>query len=114
MPIIIAIGVGVLLLLVIYPNFSGNNAALTGNDNENEQADPGQEDSPAKPNTNVSVDVTTQVTDIVENVSHAVVGVTNIQTRADFWQQVSANAEDGIDSRVIFKMDKEHDYFVKY
>lgn len=112
MPIIIAIGVGVLLLLVIYPNFSGNNAALTGDDNENEQSDLEQEDTPAKPNTNVSVDVTTQVTDIVENVSHAVVGVTNIQTRADFWQQESANAEAGTGSGVIYKKDKEYAYIV--
>lgn len=112
MPIIIAIGVGVLLLLVIYPNFSGNNAVLTDIENENEKTDEPQGDAKEKPNTNVNVDVTTRVTDIVENVNHAVVGVTNIQTRADFWQQESTNAEAGTGSGVLYKKDKEYGYIV--
>lgn len=112
MPIIIAIGVGVLLLLVIYPNFSGNNAVLTDIENDNEQTNEAQSDATVKPKTNVSVDVTTQVTEIVENVNHAVVGVTNIQTRADFWQQESTNAEAGTGSGVLYKKDKEYGYIV--
>jgi len=59
----------------------------------------------------VSVDVSTQITDIVEEVSPAVVGVTNIQNRADFWQQGEAS-EAGTGSGVIYKKEGDYAYIV--
>src|SRR5690625_177369 len=59
----------------------------------------------------INVDVTTQVTEVVEKVSPGVVGVTNIQLRADFWQQQDGN-EQGTGSGVIYKIDDNYAYVV--
>src|SRR5699024_1553440 len=59
----------------------------------------------------VHVDVSTQITDIVEEVSPAVVGVTNIQMRSDFWQQAETS-EAGTGSGVIYKKDGDYAYIV--
>lgn len=59
----------------------------------------------------VSVDVTTQVTDVVDKVSPGVVGVTNIQLRSDFWQQQDGN-EQGTGSGVIYKIEDDYAYVV--
>src|SRR5690625_3262870 len=84
LPIVIALGVGLLLFLVIAPNLFGQNAAIDEQpDNENaETNDKDTTDGNIKQET-VRVDVSTQITDIVEEVSPAVVGVTNIQMRSD-------------------------------
>src|SRR5690625_3140134 len=80
-PIIIGLVVGALLMLVVYPNFTGNQTLL---DDQHEQSAPGENEGNQ---TNVTVDVSTQITEVVEKVSPAVVGVTNIQRRTDFWQE---------------------------
>ncbi len=49
----------------------------------------------------LSLDVTTEITDIVANVSPAVVGIENIQSEATFWDQESSDA--GTGSGVIYK-----------
>lgn len=59
----------------------------------------------------MNVDVTSQVTDVVEKVSPGVVGVTNIQLQADFWRQQDGN-EQGTGSGVIYKIDGEYAYVV--
>jgi len=56
--------------------------------------------------------VSTQITEIVEEVSPAVVGVTNIQRRADFWQQGETDSEAGTGSGVIYKKDDDYAYIV--
>lgn len=110
MPILIGLGVGILLLLVIYPNFTGENRDI--NDGILNEDSEGNE-APSTPSKveKVNVDVTTQVTDIVENVSHAVVGVTNLQSRMDFWEEAESD-EAGTGSGVIFKKDKKYAYIV--
>src|SRR5699024_399713 len=40
---------------------------------------------------NVNVNVSTQITDVVDKISDAVVGITNIQTRGDFWMEEEAD-----------------------
>src|SRR5690625_3180943 len=103
-PILIGLAVGVLLMLVIYPNFTGKNVALNDhNETKTEQGNTTQK--------SVNIDVSTQITDIVERVSPAVVGVTNIQTRADFWQE-GETSEAGTGSGVIYKKDGEYAYIV--
>lgn len=108
LPIVIALSVALLLFLVIAPNLFGGNVAV---DEEN--------DEEAKEDTeiigekkHVEVDVTTQITEIVEDVSPAVVGVTNLQMRSDFWQQGDETSEAGTGSGVIYKKDKEYAYIV--
>ena len=59
----------------------------------------------------VNVNVDTQTTKIVEKISAAVVGVTNLQTRSDFWTQ-DESSEAGTGSGVIYKKDKDYAYIV--
>ncbi|MEI3611139.1 S1C family serine protease [Pseudogracilibacillus sp. SO30301A] len=105
LPIIIGLGVGILLMLVVFPNFTGKNVVL---DNDDEQGTVTTEDGIRE---HINVDVSTQITDIVENVSPAVVGVTNIQQRSDFWQQGEAS-EAGTGSGVIYKKEDGYAYIV--
>lgn len=51
----------------------------------------------------LSVDVTTDVTDAVEKASSAVVGITNIQSVSNFWSQSEATQDVGTGSGVIYK-----------
>src|SRR5699024_10879096 len=59
----------------------------------------------------VELDVTTQITKVVEEVSPAVVGVTNIRQQRDFWQQ-QGDSEAGTGSGVIYKKAGEYAYIV--
>ncbi|MBX0358254.1 trypsin-like peptidase domain-containing protein [Halobacillus sp. Nhm2S1] len=53
---------------------------------------------------NVQLDVNTQITEVVEKVTPSVVGVVNLQTRQDFWQQEGDSAQQaGVGSGVIYK-----------
>src|SRR5690625_1727605 len=113
LPIVIALTVGILLLLVIYPNLSGQNIVLDDekeNDNSSKTEEVVEEEK--ERSESVGVDVSTQITDIVEEVSPAVVGVTNLQMRSDFWQQGAETSEAGTGSGVIYKKDDEYAYIV--
>lgn len=108
MPIIIGLAVGVLLMLVIYPSLSGKNVVL---DDENKSETNGEKTEKVITEEQLQVDVSTQITEIVERVSPAVVGVTNIQMRSNFWDQSESN-EAGTGSGVIYKKDDEYAYIV--
>ncbi|MGP4107836.1 S1C family serine protease [Virgibacillus sp. L01] len=66
----------------------------------------------------VSVDVSTQVTDVVENVSPAVVGVVNIQHQGNFWEQQGGKTgqdsqnQTGTGSGVIYKKADGYAYVI--
>lgn len=60
---------------------------------------------------NVNVDITTQITDIVDDVSEAVVGVINIQNQSIFGRQPTTN-EAGTGSGVIYKVEGDYAYIV--
>ena len=62
-------------------------------------------------NTSVQVDVSTQITDVVEEVTPAVVGVTNIQQETNYWHQ-SGEIEAGTGSGVIYKLEDGTAYVV--
>lgn len=51
----------------------------------------------------VSVDISTEVTDAVEKVVDTVVGVSNIQSVTDFWNRSESTQEAGTGSGVIYK-----------
>lgn len=59
----------------------------------------------------VEFNVATQITNIVDNVSESIVGVTNIQKRADFWSGDDID-EAGTGSGVIYKKDDKYVYIV--
>ena len=61
--------------------------------------------------TPISVDVSSQIIDVVEQVSTAIVGITNIQKRADFWSGDEIN-EAGTGSGVIYKLTDDSAYIV--
>ncbi|HEY4599810.1 MAG TPA: trypsin-like peptidase domain-containing protein [Cerasibacillus sp.] len=62
--------------------------------------------------TNVKLDVTTQMTDTVEQVAPAVVGVTNLQLQRDLWNPQAEASEAGTGSGVIYKKDDTYGYIV--
>ncbi|AXI11021.1 serine protease [Oceanobacillus zhaokaii] len=106
-PLLLGIIIGILLVGEVVPsimtsdivqeNFptdNGTNEATieSGKNNKNSGAIPRA----------VTVDVSTQITEMVEEVSPAVVGVTNIQSTTDFWEQ-QESVEAGTGSGVIYK-----------
>ncbi len=71
------------------------------NDNQTEEVE--QKKSTTK-NESINVDITTQITEIVEEVTPTVVGITNVQTSDEFWRQENnQSAEAGTGSGVIYK-----------
>lgn len=60
----------------------------------------------------VSVDINTDVTDIVSEVTDTVVGITNLQTVRDFWSSTETTRETGSGSGVIYKKEGDKAYIV--
>ncbi|WP_079478435.1 S1C family serine protease [Halobacillus salinus] len=62
----------------------------------------------------VQVDVNTQITDIVKGVSTSVVGVVNLQTQRDFWNENGSTdpQQAGVGSGVIYKKEDGNAYVV--
>lgn len=115
-PMLLGIIIGILLVTVTTLVFVlPVDEVLDLDESENHQQEKSiseQDDNSTTTTTNsIKVDVTTQVTEVVEKVSPGVVGVTNIQLRADFWQQQDGN-EQGTGSGVIYKIEDEYAYVV--
>jgi serine protease Do len=94
--------VGALLIWLLVPSMSDqlpNNS--TSNNKESET-----------PITQTATEVTTDITTAVEEVTDAVVGITNIQEVSDFWNQQSATAEAGSGSGVIYKVENDIAYII--
>lgn len=95
--LLIGILIGVIIMFFIYQNQS-NNAEPESNTNQTES---------------INVDITTQITDVVDKVTPAVVGVTNLQNSSDFWRQDSNQGnEAGTGSGVIYKKEGDHAFIV--
>ncbi len=60
----------------------------------------------------ISLDINTDITDIVGEVADAVVGVSNIQTVRDFWSTGEKTAERGTGSGVLYKKSDGKAYIV--
>ncbi|HLS35327.1 MAG TPA: S1C family serine protease [Bacillota bacterium] len=113
-PILLGIIIGILLTTFALPALVDSGfISTTGDDvNSNDGANTTTGDKEGNTSSkNVHVDVSSQVTEIVEDVLPAVVGVTNIQHQADFWRQQSEN-EAGTGSGVIYKTDDEYAYII--
>src|SRR5699024_11877243 len=113
-PIVIGIIVGIILMLVIYPTLSGNNSFFDEDTElpDSEEENNNQEEESGSSDEELRVDVSSQITDIVDEVNDTVVGVTNIQKRNDFWAQEDADEEQGTGSGVIYKVDDDHAFIV--
>ncbi|PID22409.1 2-alkenal reductase [Sporosarcina sp. P3] len=60
----------------------------------------------------VSMDISSEITDVVGNVANAVVGITNIQTVQDFWSSTTSTQEAGSGSGVLYKKEGDKAYIV--
>ncbi|KKI89522.1 serine protease [Bacillus sp. SA1-12] len=103
--------IGVLIMLFAFPalsNFLPYNMDLGGEVTEQEGT--AESTGPVK---NVSVNVNTAITDIVNEVSDAVVGVVNLQ-EAGFWNESgqTEEAEAGTGSGVIYKKEGKNAFIV--
>src|SRR5699024_6191916 len=106
-PVMLGIIIGVLLSILVV------NSNINPLQKETSTTDKSEKDhsQTSKTENLVNVDVTSQITDIVEEVSPSVVGVTNIQHSANFWQQQDGN-EAGTGSGVIYKHEDGDAYIV--
>ncbi|MFG6113646.1 S1C family serine protease [Halobacillus sp. MO56] len=112
MPTIVGIVLGAVLVLLALPALIQSNLLpydMTIPEDESGLVDEDQNLSGTTQN--VEVDVTTQVTEVVENVAPAVVGVVNMQSRSNFWQE-QEEGEAGTGSGVIYKIDGDTAYVV--
>lgn len=75
--------------------------------NTSNQPDESHKNLPSQMN----VDVSTQVTEVVDQVSTSVVGVTNVQQSSDFWAQ-QENSEAGTGSGVIYKVEGDNAFVI--
>src|SRR5690625_3598183 len=112
-PMLLGIIIGILLVTVTTLVFVlPVDEALDTDRTVDNQTEPSSQSNSSTITTNpVNVDVTTQVTEVVENDSPGVVDVTNIQLQADFWQQQDGN-EQGTVSGVIYKIEDGYAYVV--
>lgn len=101
LPILLGVAIGVLVMVIAVPRIQ----------------EMGQEDNNHTNMVNntkeqlVSLDISTRITEVVEVVSPTVVGITNLQHKADFWEQ-QQESEAGTGSGVIYKKDSRYAYVV--
>src|SRR5699024_2466046 len=112
-PILLGVIIGILLVTVAMPAILDTNLMKEAEDEQQnaDQPESNTEQQDMTEDSVINVDINTQLTDIVEEVSPAVVGVTNIQLESDFWEH-SGGSEAGTGSGVIYKKDKDYDYVV--
>ncbi len=96
--LLIGILIGVLIMFFIYQN-------------QSKETEPKLE---TNQNESMNVDITTQITEVVENVSPAVVGITNMQHQnEDYWREdQTLDDEAGTGSGVIYKTNENNAFIV--
>ncbi|UOQ95678.1 trypsin-like peptidase domain-containing protein [Halobacillus shinanisalinarum] len=112
MPTIVGVVLGAVLVLLALP-------ALVQTDilpyditpNEEQMAENGS-NTPGATKQPVQLDVSSQITKVVEEVSPAVVGVVNLQSQANFWEQGGDTEQAGAGSGVIYKKEDGTAYVV--
>ncbi|WP_337017296.1 S1C family serine protease [Oceanobacillus massiliensis] len=108
LPLIMGVIIGGLIVVIVVPEFMNDNHS-TGDRDVTEETDLAGSDPGM--NRSLQVDVSTQLTEIVEEVTPAVVGISNIQQSRDYWQQ-QEGVEAGTGSGVIYKQDNGTAYVV--
>lgn len=109
MPTIVGLILGAALVILALPALIQSNLLPYTITEQNENNAALQGDQTNQTVQNVNVNVNTQVTDVVANVSDAVVGIVNIQ-HTNFWSQDSGQVETG--SGVIYKKANGYAYIV--
>lgn len=112
-PTLIGLALAGFIVLVAFPNLFGNDRQNLAAIEERESRQNGNVDRMPAEVRNVSVNVSTEITEIVDGVAEAVVGVINIQ-HASFWQNevASEEGEAGTGSGVIYKKENGRAYVV--
>ena len=96
---LLGVVVGALLVWLLIPNGNATNKLLDEKNNVMQEE-------------RLSVDINTDITTVVESVTDAVVGVTNLQTVRDFWSSSETTKETGTGSGVIYKKQDGKAYIV--
>ncbi|MEK4298929.1 trypsin-like peptidase domain-containing protein [Oceanobacillus sp. FSL W8-0428] len=109
-PLLLGIIIGGILVILINPDFLNNENTEQANlaEEENNETSGSNDDSAGQP---MQVDVSTQLTDIIEQVTPAVVGITNIQQNVS-WGAGADGIEAGTGSGVIYKVENGETYIV--
>ncbi|QKY70804.1 S1C family serine protease [Lentibacillus sp. CBA3610] len=107
-PALIGAVTGILVVLIALPGIMESDMipeAWTGDENASQEETNGTNTQQPESAGFVSVNVSSQITEVVDEVSPAVVGVINIQRQGDFWQQEEGQqqTEAGSGSGVIYK-----------
>ncbi|MED4015750.1 S1C family serine protease [Sutcliffiella cohnii] len=112
-PTLIGLALAGFIVLVAFPNLFGNDRQNLAAIEERESRQNGNVDRMPAEVRNVTVNVSTEITEIVDGVAEAVVGVINIQ-HASFWQNevASEEGEAGTGSGVIYKKENGRAYVV--
>ncbi|MDC3415062.1 S1C family serine protease [Terrihalobacillus insolitus] len=113
LPSIIGGIVGAVMMLLLLPSFNQSDLSPFGSTEQQGNADDEQNDVAGNnPSTkNMNVNITTQITDVVEQVAPAVVGVVSIQQQSNFWGQ-QESGQGGTGSGVIYKVENGKAYVV--
>lgn len=109
-PLLLGVLIGIVLVIEVIPAFTDSNAATDEEDNATIETNENAENGTT--NQSITVDVSTQITDVVEEVTPAVVGITNLQQHTDFWNQQQEGVQAGTGSGVIYKNEGDTAYVV--
>ncbi|NBJ69821.1 MULTISPECIES: trypsin-like peptidase domain-containing protein [Clostridia] len=101
-PLLLGAILGVLLVTVALPALV-DTGVLSNSQRQNNQRGIDNSRGNSGSTEVVNVDVSTQITEVIDQVAPAVVGVINIQNQIDFWQQPEGNNQAGEGSGVIYK-----------
>src|SRR5690625_312174 len=108
LPVLLGVIIGILLVVVAVPSVLNSNIMT---DKWTTEQKSNENDVTSGAGKFINVDVSSQITEVVGEVSPAVVGVTNIQNQSDFWQQ-QGGTEAGSGSGVIYKKENGDAYVV--
>lgn len=115
-PTLVGIVIGIAVVLIALPGILESDILPEVWTEDTETAQDKTNGDAARPDSSgyISVNVSSQITDVVDAVTPAVVGVINIQRQGDFWQQQegSQQSEAGSGSGVIYKNTDEHAYVI--
>jgi serine protease Do len=104
LPSLLGAIVGGLVVWLLMSSITGSSSKQIGGGNSNEDRHFQSEQ--------ISFDITTDITETVEKVADAVVGVTNLQTVRDFWSTSETTRETGTGSGVIYKKEGDKAFIV--
>jgi len=108
--LLLGVLIGIVPVIEVIPAFTDSNAATDEEDNATIETNENAENGTT--NQSITVDVSTQITDVVEEVTPAVVGITNLQQHTDFWNQQQEGVQAGTGSGVIYKNEGDTAYVV--